>query len=46
MFGNVNEILYYEIDCDCVVQLRHQMFQGRNADYTLKRMKKYAATVV
>ena len=44
MFGNVNEILHcMKLDCDCVVQLRHQMFQGRNANYTLKRMKKDAA---
>lgn len=47
MFGNVNEILYcMKMDCDCVMQLRHQMFQGRNANYTLKGMKKEAATVV
>ena len=44
MFGNVNEILYcMKLDCDCIVQVRHQMFQGRNANYTLKRMKKDAA---
>lgn len=47
MFGNVNEILYcMKLDCDCVVQVRHQMSQGRNANYILKRMKKDAATVV
>ena len=47
MFGNVNEILYcMKLDCDCSVQWRHQMFQGRNANYTLRRMEKDAATVV
>ncbi|XP_073253385.1 metalloproteinase inhibitor 2-like [Porites lutea] len=32
MFGNVNEILYcMKLDCDCSVQLRHQMFQAIKA---------------